>query len=38
MNDRNDSDLLRNEIENTIIIDFGSVDNLKTERNLACKY
>jgi hypothetical protein len=38
MNDGNDSYLLRNEIENTVIIDFRSADNLKNERNLACKY
>ncbi|CAF1011366.1 unnamed protein product [Rotaria sordida] len=34
INDGNDTYLLQNEIENTIIIDFGSTSNLKTERNL----
>ena len=36
--DGNDTQLLQDEQENTIIIDFGSLSNLKNQRNLDWKY
>jgi hypothetical protein len=38
INTDNESYLLRNETENTILIDFGSGNSLKNERHLSCKY
>ncbi|CAF3577175.1 unnamed protein product, partial [Rotaria sp. Silwood2] len=38
INDGNDTHLLQDEQENTIIIDFGSPLNLKIEHNLDWKY
>ena len=37
INDGNDTYLLQDETENTIIVDFGSMSNLKMDHNLDCK-
>ena len=37
MNDDTDTDLLRNRTVNTVIVDFSNTNDLKHERNLACK-